>query len=237
MILSARAILIALTALCAGVAQAKEKSVYMFMQDAKLNLAQLPDDVDLDPQNEKGQMTIPSGTSFEVLDSVEIPGSGQFVYLRTNGTAKFWVTLDELESVAYIKPYSQYAAYGSSGYGNGSIRDQARRIISRLGCHPGVDIRMRSGTAVTARGSGRITMAGVGRGWGNYVRISHGGAYTGYAHLSRISVRVGQQVSAGTVLGYSGCTGLCTGPHLHFEDTRPGSPSRACILRRDGGRR
>jgi murein DD-endopeptidase MepM/ murein hydrolase activator NlpD len=40
---------------------------------------------------------------------------------------------------------------------------------------------------------------------------------TCYAHQSRFAVSLGQNVSQGQVIGYSGCTGLCFGPHLHFE--------------------
>ena len=47
--------------------------------------------------------------------------------------------------------------------------------------------------------------------------MSPSGIETLYAHLSSISVSVGQQVSQGQVLGNGGCTGYCTGNHLHFE--------------------
>ena len=56
------------------------------------------------------------------------------------------------------------------------------------------------------------------RGYGNYTCIDHGGGLsTCYAHQESISVSVGQQVSQGQVIGISDCTGLCFGPHLHFE--------------------
>jgi murein DD-endopeptidase MepM/ murein hydrolase activator NlpD len=56
------------------------------------------------------------------------------------------------------------------------------------------------------------------RGYGNRVLVDHGNGYqTLYAHLSRISVSVGQTVNPGDVLGQMGCTGRCTGTHLHFE--------------------
>ena len=55
-------------------------------------------------------------------------------------------------------------------------------------------------------------------GYGQYVRVDHGGGYvTIYAHLSSIKSRAGDQVSSGTVLGGCGSTGSSTGNHLHFE--------------------
>jgi murein DD-endopeptidase MepM/ murein hydrolase activator NlpD len=53
------------------------------------------------------------------------------------------------------------------------------------------------------------------------VEVKHSGGYTSrYAHLSRISVEVGQNVEAGSKLGEVGSTGRSTGPHLHFEVRR-----------------
>ena len=55
-------------------------------------------------------------------------------------------------------------------------------------------------------------------GYGNYVVIDHGNGYTtAYAHLSSAAVAVGRSVNQGAVVGYTGCTGWCTGEHLHFE--------------------
>jgi murein DD-endopeptidase MepM/ murein hydrolase activator NlpD len=85
--------------------------------------------------------------------------------------------------------------------------------------HTGIDYPGKVGTAVVAAASGRVTFAGfsVG-GWGNLVTISHGGGTrTLYAHLSRVGVRVGQDVTAGQRIGRIGSSGNSTGPHLHFE--------------------
>jgi len=85
-------------------------------------------------------------------------------------------------------------------------------------CHPGVDIGVPSGTPIRAAASGSVILAGETSGYGNYTCIDHGGGLsTCYAHQSSIQVSVGQHVSQGQVIGLSGCTGLCFGPHLHFE--------------------
>jgi murein DD-endopeptidase MepM/ murein hydrolase activator NlpD len=85
-------------------------------------------------------------------------------------------------------------------------------------CHPGIDIGVPSGTPIHAADSGRVTIAGQVSGYGNYTCIQHTGSLsTCYGHQSRMMVSVGQSVSQGQVIGLSGCTGLCFGPHLHFE--------------------
>jgi murein DD-endopeptidase MepM/ murein hydrolase activator NlpD len=62
-------------------------------------------------------------------------------------------------------------------------------------------------------------------GYGNLVVIDHGnGLATAYAHQSSIVSGNGTSVSQGQVIGYSGCTGYCFGPHLHFEVRVNGEP-------------
>jgi len=87
------------------------------------------------------------------------------------------------------------------------------------GFHPGIDFPASSGTPVSAAGHGSVVFAGWDSGgYGNLVVIAHPlGVRSMYAHLSRIRVRLGQQVVAGTRVVDVGSTGLATGPHLHFE--------------------
>ena len=78
-------------------------------------------------------------------------------------------------------------------------------------------------SAKMAVSDGVVTIAGRTGGFGNYVKLSHGGGLgTGYGHMSRIAVRPGQHVSRGQVIGYIGSSGLSTGPHLHYEVYRNG---------------
>jgi murein DD-endopeptidase MepM/ murein hydrolase activator NlpD len=85
--------------------------------------------------------------------------------------------------------------------------------------HSGIDIGAAHGTAVAAAGSGQVTLTVYGDyGYGNYIVIRHSdGTQTLYAHLSAIYVSVGQYVGQGEIIGAVGCTGWCTGNHLHFE--------------------
>jgi murein DD-endopeptidase MepM/ murein hydrolase activator NlpD len=85
-------------------------------------------------------------------------------------------------------------------------------------CHPGIDIGVPTGTPIHAVADGTVSIAGPEGGYGNYTCIDHGGGLSScYAHQESISVSVGQTVSQGQVIGISDCTGLCFGPHLHFE--------------------
>jgi murein DD-endopeptidase MepM/ murein hydrolase activator NlpD len=85
-------------------------------------------------------------------------------------------------------------------------------------CHPGIDIGVPAGTPIRAADGGRVAIAGWVGGYGNYTCIQHTASLsTCYGHQSQINVSVGQSVSQGQVIGLSGCTGLCFGPHLHFE--------------------
>jgi peptidase M23-like protein/putative peptidoglycan binding protein len=85
--------------------------------------------------------------------------------------------------------------------------------------HTGIDFPGSRATPVLSAAAGRVTYAGWNPGgWGYLVTISHGGGVeTMYAHLSRVTVRVGQRVSVGRRIGRLGSTGNATGPHLHFE--------------------
>ena len=106
---------------------------------------------------------------------------------------------------------------------NGSISSPFGTRWGRL--HAGVDIPMPEGTPLRAAASGRVAIAGWVGGYGNYICIQHSGSLsTCYGHQSRLGVSVGQSVSQGQVIGYSGNTGNSTGPHLHFEVRINGSP-------------
>ena len=91
--------------------------------------------------------------------------------------------------------------------------------------HPGIDIGVPTGTPIHAAGSGTVVWCGWMSGYGNLVMIDHhNGLATLYGHQSRVAVSCGQNVTTGEVIGYSGCTGFCTGPHVHFEVRANGTP-------------
>ena len=102
----------------------------------------------------------------------------------------------------------------ASGFG-------ARTIEGHYEYHPGIDIAVMEGTPIRAALAGTVAFTeseAESGGYGNYTCIDHGGGLsTCYAHQSAFAVSPGQAVEQGEVIGYSGCTGYCLGPHVHFE--------------------
>lgn len=87
--------------------------------------------------------------------------------------------------------------------------------------HPGIDIGSLRSLEVTAAAPGVVEAIGYApgfEGYGNVVMIDMGNRLEAlYAHLAQIDVEVGEQVATGQELGLAGCTGICTGTHLHLE--------------------
>lgn len=84
--------------------------------------------------------------------------------------------------------------------------------------HAGIDLPAPLRTPVRAAAAGRVTYSGSGGSFGRLVVIDHGdGVTTVYAHLAKLTMRIGENVTVGKVVGEVGATGDATGPHLHFE--------------------
>jgi murein DD-endopeptidase MepM/ murein hydrolase activator NlpD len=108
----------------------------------------------------------------------------------------------------------------TSGFG-----PRVHPIYGDVRMHTGIDFGASAGTPIRAAADGVVVSAGPLGGYGNATVIDHGnGLATLYGHQSRIAVSPGQRVSRGQIIGYVGCTGLCTGPHLHFEVRVRGTP-------------
>jgi murein DD-endopeptidase MepM/ murein hydrolase activator NlpD len=91
--------------------------------------------------------------------------------------------------------------------------------------HPGIDFKGAKGDVAKCTANGRVVSAGWYGGYGNCVRVAHANGFeTLYGHLSRITVKVGQQVSVGDKVGEVGSTGHSTGTHLHYEVRKNGKP-------------
>lgn len=108
--------------------------------------------------------------------------------------------------------YPLSSIHVSSSYGK-----RLDPFTGRWANHQGVDYRARSGTPVYAVANGTVASARYNGGYGNEVRIKHpSGMITLYAHLLSMSVRNGQTVKRGQIIGRVGSTGRSTGAHLHF---------------------
>jgi len=93
-------------------------------------------------------------------------------------------------------------------------------VLNKIRAHKGVDYAAPIGTPIKATGDGVVNYVGKNGGYGNTIKLKHGGAYTTlYAHLQRFAknMRRGEKVKQGQIIGYVGTTGLSTGPHLHYE--------------------
>lgn len=105
----------------------------------------------------------------------------------------------------------------------------------QLAFHSGVDIDAPWGEEVTTPADGVVVHAGWYYALGRAVIVEHEKGYrTTYGHLSRISVKEGQEVKAGDVVGLTGSTGRSTGAHLHYEIEKGGEkldPKKYMYLR------
>lgn len=97
-------------------------------------------------------------------------------------------------------------------------------LLGFLRMHKGMDIAAPYGSPIYAAVDGVVAFAGRSGGYGNFVKLAHGGGLaSGYGHMSRIAVYAGERVRQGEVIGYVGSTGNSTGPHLHWEVWKNGA--------------
>ncbi len=127
---------------------------------------------------------------------------------------------DMLASIPAIQPVTNKELKRlSSGYG--------RRIdpyYKKPKFHYGVDFSAPKGTPIYATGNGTVKKTKKSRrGFGNHIVIEHGYGYESlYAHMQKYTVRRGQKVKRGDLIGYVGNSGKSTAPHLHYEVHKDG---------------
>ena len=141
----------------------------------------------------------------EAVDRVMVYGAKNVVYYG-NTTYWAWPT---------VKPFKISSHYG--------YRIHPIRRTAHL--HNGTDITGTSSNNIFAIQSGTVTRAGwSGSGEGINIIIDHHNGYTSqYMHLSKVLVNVGDKVEKGQLIGIMGCTGSCTGKHLHLTVKKGGS--------------
>ena len=91
-------------------------------------------------------------------------------------------------------------------------------FTGQMAQHLGLDMGVSYKTTVASPGEGKVIRVGFDGSYGRMVEIDHGmGLITRYAHLARAMVKEGDKVVRGTEVGQAGCSGRCSGPHLHYE--------------------
>ena len=164
--------------------------------------------LNLDPQMMAREAQEAMGGPFEALSAADLDPRFERLGLSLARMAVFERALDGIPQVV---PASIQAITSGFGYRRDPFNGHAAM-------HAGIDFKGPIGSPVFAAADGRVTFTGQKSGYGNAIEITHGnGMLTRYAHLSRIDVKVGQPVAAGTTIGGLGNTGRSTGPHLHFE--------------------
>ena len=145
---------------------------------------------------------------------------------RHRGLPPYPETQDYLRRIRHL--LADYADPGGTAPGAGPPGSWVRPVRSALitsgygprwgRLHAGIDFGAPVGTPVYAASSGTVLAAGPASGYGQWVKLAHpGGVTTVYGHISGATVTVGQPVTAGQLIAYSGNEGRSTGPHLHFE--------------------
>ena len=95
--------------------------------------------------------------------------------------------------------------------------ERVHPVFKTVKMHNGIDINGEIGTPIKSSTTGKVLKVGEDAINGKYVRIESGKYEVVYAHCYKISVKEGQSVKQGDILGEVGDTGLASGPHLHFE--------------------
>ena len=115
----------------------------------------------------------------------------------------------------------------TSGFG-----ERYHPILHFMRMHKGIDFGAHYGTPIVAAADGSVERASWAGGYGQQVRLAHaGGIETSYSHMSRMVVSPGTGVRQGQLIGYSGSSGLSTGPHLHYEVMRGGQAINPMSIR------
>ena len=91
-------------------------------------------------------------------------------------------------------------------------------ILKRVKAHNGIDYKAPRGTPVFTAGDGKVIRSAYNKYNGHHVFVQHANSIvTKYLHFTKRTVKKGQRVKQGQVIGYVGATGLAQGPHLHYE--------------------
>ena len=152
----------------------------------------------------------------------------QLVRWTANGRGA-WVDAANAESP---EPVSEGMAWPVAGRITSYFGYRYHPILHFTRFHAGLDFGASWGSPIVAAADGEVVGAGWAGGYGRQVRIAHGGGLmTSYSHMSQIVAFPGAYVHRGQLIGYVGSSGLSTGPHVHFEVRKDGTPVNPLSVR------
>jgi murein DD-endopeptidase MepM/ murein hydrolase activator NlpD len=152
----------------------------------------------------------------------------QLVLWNANGQSE-WIDAANAERPA---PVSEGMTWPVAGHITSYFGYRYHPILHFTRFHAGVDFGASWGSPIVAAADGIVAAAGWAGGYGRQVRISHsGGLVTSYSHMSGIVAQPGTLVHAGQLIGYVSSSGLSTGPHLHYEVRKDGTPVNPLAVR------
>jgi len=162
------------------------------------------------------------GSREKVLESVDASSIGSLdIHDLVLSLRKSIETVNEIKDYLRVQKDIYVATpkgYPVSGAITSDYGKRADPFTGEPAFHSGIDISCSFGTPIRATADGVVSHSGWTNGSGIVVVLEHGcGFTTVYAHNKSNTVKVGQKVKRGDVIGYVGITGKSTGPHVHYE--------------------
>lgn len=151
----------------------------------------------------------------EIIGATFVNQGEKFQALRfdVNGQAQYFAPDGRNMRKAFLRAPLNFA-YISSNFNP----KRYHPILKRVKAHNGIDYKAPRGTPVYAAGDGKVIRSDYNKFNGHHVFIQHANSIvTKYLHFTKRTVKKGQRVKQGKVIGYVGATGLAQGPHLHYE--------------------
>lgn len=151
----------------------------------------------------------------EIIGATFVNQGEKFQALRFNidGKAQYFAPDGRNMRKAFLRAPLNFA-YISSNFNP----KRYHPILKRVKAHNGIDYKAPRGTPVYAAGDGKVIRSDYNKFNGHHVFIQHANSIvTKYLHFTKRTVKKGQRVKQGKVIGYVGATGLAQGPHLHYE--------------------
>jgi murein DD-endopeptidase MepM/ murein hydrolase activator NlpD len=157
----------------------------------------------------------------EPIESIDMENIGQEIEKTIASVSEINEFLQVQKDIFKATPKAMPVEGSISSYFG--TREDPRSAEDRF--HAGIDVRASSGSPIRATADGIVSFAGWSGKNGNLIAIEHGSGFrTLYAHNRANSVKIGQKVNRGDVIGYVGTTGNATGSHVHYEVWKDGKP-------------